>query len=254
MIDKNIQNIIKKSLINNIEAFKEVKLTEDELNIDKYLKKLIQKTIKKDLSVINLSLKQYNIEIKKILTKSQYFNSIVKNKKNISKYCDLVLIYVQNGIKKEYELEIKKTNKNKIPGSSIQQISPEKTVIFFKYFKDTVEIEIGYYFQLVEDHIPFPDRSPRPLISFNALKESNQKLDNGLITTDELIESSQSIFEDNWIDNMSSSWIDNFKNRIKKNSWFHIAMKKFTLKMLNYYNTLNEKEKEEYLEYLKKDN
>lgn len=254
MINREIQIEILNFLDKEIESFRDLKLQEDELNIDKYLKENIQRIIKSNLKNINENLSDNKLKIKSVLTKEEYFSTkrVRVNEKEISKFCDLVLVYERDGIQREDELEIKKTNSNKIPGSSIKQIKPEKTVIFLKYSKNKIDLEIGYYFQLVEEEIPFPDRSPRPTISFNALKDSNERLTKKETTMEELIESSKSVFDDNWIEQLVNNWMTLIKNKSFRKTWFHKAIAIFVLKLWSYFDTISPEDKKELKEYLKK--
>ena len=202
MIDKKILDKISELLKKESIKFLNLKLMEDELNIDVHIKKMTIKIIKSHLKEINEYLCQYDMEIVKLLTKEQYYRKSNKrhNEDNISKFCDLVMVYKEKGIFKEDELELKKTNNNVIPGSSINQIKPDKALLFFKYSKKKVDIESGYYFQTVEERIPFPDRSPRPSVSFKSLEATNKELKEGNYTLEEVKKRNVNVFSENWID------------------------------------------------------
>jgi len=253
MINKIILDKISESLSRRLDEFKNLKLMEDELNIDKYIKKQTIKILKNDFDELNIFLNDYNIKLKKLLTKDQYFNKRNKRyeEENISKFCDLVLVYKENGFNKEDELEIKKTNKNIIPGSSIKQIKADKALLFFKYTKGNVELQVGYYFQSVEERIPFPDRSPRPNVSFNSLKETNKELMDSETSLEDVKSRTEDIFKDNWMEQLVSNWMDDVKSKFIKKSWFFITIRMFALRFINYYENLSEIERKKLKEELR---
>ena len=51
----------------------------------------------------------------------------------------------------------------------MQQINPYEWVIFIKQGKP-IEITTGFYLNSITEKVQFPDRSPRPQVSFNTLK------------------------------------------------------------------------------------
>lgn len=255
MINKIILDKISESLSAKLEDFKNLTIMEDELNIDKYIKQEVIKIIMADLLEINTSLSSSNITIKALLTKEQYFcdTNVRNNESDISKFCDLVLVYQEAGVNKDAEIEIKKTKSNFIPGSSIKQIKPEKAILFFKYHNSEVELEVGYYFQTVCERIPFPDRSPRPTISYNYLKETNEAIRKNVLSLKIVKDRNKTIFQDNWMDQLVLNWMDDVTATKLKRNWFFIIIRKFCLKAINYYEKLSEEDKKAFKENLKKE-
>lgn len=254
MIHKKILNKISDSLSKKLDQFKDIKLMEDELNIDKYLKIKIIEILREDFNDINENLRDDNIKLERLLTKEEYYHPDNKryNEDEISNFCDLVLVYQEDGIFIDNELEIKKTNSNKIPGSSINQIKPEKALLFFRYKKDEVELQVGYYYQSIDERIPFPDRSPRPIISYDAMKHTNKLLSENEVSLKQLKNRTKNIFADNWIDQLVSNWMDDVKSVKLKRSWFFSAIRQFCLKSIIEYEKLSDKEKKEFKKNLKK--
>ena len=66
-------------------------------------------------------------------------------------------------------IELKSTKNDSIPGSSIQQIVPEEWVIFIKHSGKSISISTGQYIHAINSKMQFPDRSPRPQVSFKAM-------------------------------------------------------------------------------------
>ena len=96
-----------------------------------------------------------------------------KRKKAVFNNPDLCLVINIDG-KTEYEtVELKSTKTDAIPGSSVQQVSPDEWVIFVKHGKKGAEIITGQYFHAINSKVQFPDRSPRPQVSFSELKNWN---------------------------------------------------------------------------------
>jgi hypothetical protein len=71
-------------------------------------------------------------------------------------------------------IELKSTKNDSIPGSSIQQIVPEEWVIFIKHSGKSISISTGQYIHAINSKIQFPDRSPRPQVSFKAMSTWNK--------------------------------------------------------------------------------
>ena len=154
-------------------------------------------------------------------------------------------------------LELKSTLKDKIPGSSVQQISPFEWVIFVKRNKDNVEVSTGFYINSITSKLPFPDRSPRPQIGFKTLVKWNNKnrtIESNILT----IESSSEINDEkiklltDWQDYLASEWLNIVKaDESKPNEeWFNNAIRKFAIKFLEYSEELNNNEKKELVKKL----
>lgn len=229
LIENNFNKIPKKSNINflNIESHQPTVLSE--FNSFKILRVLLPEEIKN------------NNEIKK---------TIINKKTSVYTNPD-ICFEISNGNKIFYEtIELKSTKKDNIPGSSIQQILPNEWVIFIKHTSSSIDIVTGKYINSINTTIQFPDRSPRPQVSFKELKNWNNSFrlicDNTLTYSEDknsinklnLIQDWQKVLSDRWIDMLFES------NTIKANEpWFNNTMRKFILEFLEKYETLNKNEK-----------
>jgi hypothetical protein len=264
--------------LNSNKGLDEVKFQSEEANTDEFLKLYMKSFILQNNSIttqikslkININgkndmvnvdeLKSFRIEevlIPSELTKSQK-EVIAKKKTSVYTNPDL-LLKITNEIDEFYEsVELKSTKDNNIPGSSIQQVSPFEWVIFVKRNERDTEVSIGHYINCITEKLPFPDRSPRPQIGYKTLKEWNNKyrvnkLDYLEITINvEETESKKQILLD-WQDYLASEWLEIVKQKTTKNSekWFNNALRKYTIKLLEYTSTINDEERKKLTERLK---
>lgn len=104
----------------------------------------------------------------------------------------------------------------------------------------------------------FPDRSPRPQVSFYELKQWNNSHrffeENKLCyvaSEDDALK--HSLLYD-WQEVLAKQWNDIvFSKQINRDEpWFHHCLKKFVLHFLEKYDSLSDKEKDQYKESLKK--
>lgn len=149
-------------------------------------------------------------------------------------------------------IELKTTKGSSIPGSSVQQVIPNEWVIFIKHNnKGKYEIITGQYVHAVNTRMQFPDRSPRPQISFNELKNWNKK--NRVISDQRLLykyDQDQQLKLDllhSWQDALAQRWVDilfsttiSYQNR---ETWFNNNLRKFILLFLDKYDVLTDLEK-----------
>lgn len=162
---------------------------------------------------------------------------------------DMCLEILMEG-KRYYEtVELKSTKKDTIPGSSVQQIVPEEWVVFIKHSVREIEIVTGQYIHAINAKIQFPDRSPRPQVSFQEMQTWNQnnrvleyarllyKRDAEEAVKYELIDDWQSILAQRWIDMLFDT------TPVKKEPWFHNSMRKFIVAFLERYEKMSETEK-----------
>lgn len=248
----------------------------DEANTDKSLKEFVKKIILKKLTIIPEEYLNYKLSItfqnktnqlilfsdfKNVFIQNVYLqNEItqeIKNKIKLTKTSiwtnpDLLLEINYNSIIYLIPIELKSTKTNNIPGSSIQQINPNNWVIFIKHSTEKIEVITGQYINTINKKIPFPDRSPRPQISFNELQAWNQKnriISNSLISynIDNENKEKQDILQD-WQKVLASNWINIiFNNQTKKTeSWFNNNLRKFVLLFLEKYELLSNEEKEKF--------
>lgn len=149
-------------------------------------------------------------------------------------------------------IELKTTKTNQIPGSSVQQVSPFEWVIFVKHTDDgKVEVSCGFYINSITERLPFPDRSPRPIIAFDTLKKWNNK---HRTITDGVLEYSINKSEqvnkekilNNWEKVLCKEWLETItKDVTKSEKWFNNTIRMYTLYLL-----CNIKEKPELLDKL----
>jgi len=259
-------------------GLKDVKFQSEEANTDEYLKKFFKeyilsnkdikstsieflkvKTDKEELKIKISDLSNFeiaNVYLPEELTEPQK-KDIAKNKTSVYTKPDLFLEII-NGNKTYYEtLELKSTLKDKIPGSSIQQVSPFEWVIFVKRNIDNVEVSTGFYINSITNKLQFPDRSPRPQIGFKTLvkwNSNNRTIESNILT----IENSNEINDEkiklltDWQDYLASEWLDIIKADESKSNekWFNNALRKFAVKFLEYSEELNDKEKKELVKKL----
>ena len=147
-------------------------------------------------------------------------------------------------------VELKSTKKDSIPGSSIQQIIPNEWVIFVKHTSKKIEVVTGQYINSINSKIQFPDRSPRPQVSFKELflwnnLHRNIKNSKLIYTTDDSLANKLALIDD-WQDVLSKRWIEiliNSKEVKKVEPWFNNNIRKFILDFLEIYDEYNEDEK-----------
>ena len=94
----------------------------------------------------------------------------------------------------------------------------------------------------------FPDRSPRPQVSYNILKNWNNEyrnFHNGVLSFEEdEKENDKMQVIDDWQMLLSNRWMETLKTRKKVNGepWFNNNIRKFSLLLLEYYDSLSEEE------------
>lgn len=146
-------------------------------------------------------------------------------------------------------IELKSTKQDSIPGSSVQQIIPNEWVIFIKHTPNSIDVVTGKYINSVNSKMQFPDRSPRPQVSFKELKNWNKThraltentlsylIDEESNEKFELISDWQKVLSDRWIEMLFES------NKVKRNEpWFNNNMRKFIISFLSKYESLSSDE------------
>lgn len=261
------------------EEISQIKFQSEESNTDEFIKDFIKKIILENntlsdnnISVISLTdgnnSKELNVNefkdfyISKVIKPNELSNEqkeqIKLRKSSIYTNPDLLLeIKGYNQVFHE-SVELKSTKNNKIPGSSVQQVTPYEWVIFIKRSNKTVEIATGHYINSVTEKLPFPDRSPRPQIGFNTLVSWNKKhrsLKNKRFTYSfdkEVTEKKLKMLTD-WQEYLTDEWMEIVKSEtmLKNEKWFNNALRKFTIKFLNYSANLNDTELTNLKEQLK---
>ncbi len=249
---------------------RQVSFQSDEANTDRPLKEFLKKTIESSFSSIPNStsiasikfedtvgidvdiLKEIRItqvllpeditdEIKEILKATK--NAIYTNP-------DMCLKILYNNNIFYETVELKSTKQDSIPGSSIQQILPDEWVIFIKHSNNNVDITTGQYIHAINSKMQFPDRSPRPQVSFKEMTNWNQA--NRILSYSSLIykkdqeEQAKYNLISDWQNVLSERWIDMLFNttRVHNNDpWFNNNMRKFILIFLERYEALSDDEK-----------
>lgn len=186
---------------------------------------------------------------------------LIKSKKTNSVYTNPdIFIELSNGKETEFfSVELKSTKKNEIPGSSVQQINPYEWVIFIKQGKP-IEITTGLYLNSITEKVQFPDRSPRPQVAFNTLKNWNKNNfiseNNSLIfkiTQSEWDNKNQLIR--NWKTTLVEQWLkvvlDENLTLTSRSPWFNETLIMYTDKLLAHYEQLSKIDKEKLRDKLK---
>lgn len=155
-------------------------------------------------------------------------------------------------------IELKSTKGDSIPGSSVQQINPKEWVIFIMRTPKNIQISTGQYIHTINSKMQFPDRSPRPQVSFKAMADWNKKhrtinsssLHYEKDTTDDnkraIISDWQKVLSDRWI-----SVLFDASSTKANEPWFNNNMRKFILSFLEKYEALSDTAKLEFKEKVK---
>lgn len=260
------------------EELKTVSFQSDEANTDRPLKEFLKTVIQREFTQIPLSTAittvifndevGVNIEelkaikILRVLLPEEItdeIKAIVSATKNaVYTNPDMCLEISVDG-KVVYEtIELKSTKQDSIPGSSIQQVVPNEWVIFIKHSAIKIEITTGQYIHAINSKMQFPDRSPRPQVSFKEMQSWNQahrvfnyaqlmyKKDDDESVKNDLINDWQSVLSNRWIDMLFNA------TTVKANEpWFNNNMRKFIVSFLEKYEQLDDKAKEVFITKVK---
>lgn len=188
-----------------------------------------------DLSEFYIS----NVVLPNELT-SDMKSKIAATKKSVYTNPDLYLQVTDSIGRIEYiSIELKSTKNNAIPGSSVQQVSPSEWVIFVKHTDiGDVEVSCGFYINTITEKLPFPDRSPRPIIGFNTLKkwnETNRKVYNNILqyTIDTQAEQNKTKILENWEQVLCDEWLHTIETDANdREKWFNNTIRMYTLQLL----------------------
>lgn len=264
---------LESKLNNNLKYFDDVQFQFDEANTDQQIK---------------IKIKQFILEyFNKIETvteirdeKGKYFSStddfVIKYVKVPSELSDEdktfvrdsrqavytnpdLLLIISDGFN-EYKVavEVKSTKNDKIPGSSIQQIDINDWVIFLKHDDNKIiEFVTGKYLNSISGTMQFPDRSPRPQVSYKILKDWNKehrRFEDGILMYDLDASYNDKVqLLDDWQMLLANRWLDILKNKRKTNAepWFNNNIRKFSILLLKYYDCLSQEEKEKFKNIIK---
>ena len=273
---------LEKFLIKNKAKITNVSFQSDEANTDRQLKEFLKGIIEKNFNripndsivdVINIENTGFfnsnndilkKIYIDKVLLPEEITLNIKeilkKDKNSIYTNPDLCFRIISNNQTFYKTIELKSTKNNSIPGSSIQQINPTEWVIFIKHTNSNIEITTGQYINAINSKMEFPDRSPRPQVSFKELQDwndSNRIFDNATLTyrsdninqlmKSELIYDWQKVLVDKWI-----SVLFDFSEPRNNDPWFNNTLRKFIIEFTYKYDNLSKKEQDIYKENIKK--
>lgn len=250
-----------------------VSFQSDEANTDRPLKEYLKKHIEESFSSIPedtgitslcfegvtftdmLTIKQ--IRVNRVLLPEDISDELKKaiklSKTSVYTNPDLYL-ELKLGNELSYEsIELKSTKNDSIPGSSIQQIVPEEWVIFIKHTEKNISISTGQYIHAINSKMQFPDRSPRPQVSFKAMSTWNKDKrilkSNALYYEKDDDDNNKRALISDWQDVLSQRWIDILFNSTSvktKEPWFNNNMRKFILSFLTKYESLTNAEKMEF--------
>ena len=257
----------------NLNYFDDVRFQFDEANTDQQIKIKIKEFILnnfqkitsvteiredgKDAFISRGDFKISNVKVPSELTEDDKL--FVRNSRTAVYTNPDLLFFVTDG-NKEYRIsvEVKSTKNDKIPGSSIQQIDINDWVIFLKHDDNhIIEFVTGKYIDAISGTMQFPDRSPRPQVSYNILKGWNKdyrSFNDGILSfkEDKNKNDKLQLIED-WQMLLSNRWMNTLKNKRKANNepWFNNNIRKFAVLLLDYYESLTEEEREEYINFIK---
>ncbi|MBR6697673.1 MAG: hypothetical protein IKL73_05320 [Lachnospiraceae bacterium] len=260
------------------EELKTVSFQSDEANTDRPLKEFLKSVIQREFMQIPLSTaistiifndeigvnveELKNIRILRVLLPEEITDEIKAivsaNKNAVYTNPDMCLEILVDG-KVVYEtIELKSTKQDSIPGSSIQQVVPNEWVIFIKHSNTKIEITTGQYIHAINSKMQFPDRSPRPQVSFKEMQSWNQayRIFNyaQLVYKKDDDESVKYDLINDWQGVLSKRWIDMLFNAttVRANEpWFNNNMRKFIVSFLEKYEQLDGEDKEAFIAKVK---
>lgn len=257
----------------NLNYFDDVKFQFDEANTDQQIKIKIKEFILNNFKNIKsvteirendkgtfISRDDYTIANIKVPSElNDDDKKYIRNSRNAVYTNPDLLFFVSDG-DKEYRIsvEVKSTKNDKIPGSSIQQIDVNDWVIFLKHNdKHIIEFVTGKYIDSISGTMQFPDRSPRPQVSYNILKKwnkENRSFENGILSfADDEDKNDKLQLIDDWQMLLSKRWLEVLKRKKKffNEPWFNNNIRKFSVLLLEYYETLDNEEKKNFINFIK---
>ena len=246
-----------------------VSFQSDEANTDRPLKEYLKSAIENELNMLpsnpivsklfiddqTHSIEKYrDYKISRVILPDE-IDEILKQKIKESKSAsytnpDICLEIKGNSSTFYQTVELKSTKNDSITGSSIQQIIPDEWVIFVRHTLKDIEVITGQYINSINSKMQFPDRSPRPQVSFKELLSWNslhRTIENSklIYTLDDSLTNKLALLDD-WQGVLSKRWIDILLNseKVKKSEpWFNNNIRKFILDFLEIYDAYSEEEK-----------
>lgn len=261
---------LEKALNENQQILENVKFQSDEANTDREVKIAIKKFINNNLTKISkikhveidgvqfdLNLSSFSM-VAKTSDDYTYDDRMIVKKQKSSVYVnpDMILFCrIGNEISVEY-LELKSTKNDKIPGSSVQQVDPNEWVLFIKHTNKGIKSISGKYKDSISGTMQFPDRSPRPQVSFAGLQKWIEEYrvfcsDSLIIKKNEEEKQKEDLLND-WQGVLVQRWLNVLLgNKKQKEPWFNNNLRKFAIELLNYYDSLNDSKRKEYKNKIK---
>ena len=254
----------------NKHIFKNVNFQFEEANSDQELKKTLKSFILSSARNIEyikcvkdneqeVSIQQEAFYIEDVLSPEDYTEmereEIRKSKDAVYVNPDLILKIIFFGEAMVEYIELKSTKNDKIPGSSIQQIVPNEWVIFIKHSANQTTVVTGQYKNSISGTMQFPDRSPRPQVSFNELLywvNNYRRIDNGkLIYSHDDQETSKYELLLDWQKVLSDRWMSVLMAEKKKiEPWFNNNIRKFSIQLLDYYDDLEVEQQKNFKKFI----
>ena len=171
---------------------------------------------------------------------------------------DICLVFNINGTEEYETIELKSTKSDTIPGSSVQQVTPNQWVIFVKHERTNAKIATGKYLHAINSKIQFPDRSPRPQVSFAELESWNENcrlfFDNIVEYNSEGEDSLKYELLTDWQGVLARRWADIVLDNEPSNRepWFNNNLRRFILEFLNEYDDMSPLEQKQYKKFLER--
>ena len=264
---------LEKFLETKKEEIRQVSFQSDEANTDRPLKEFLKRTIESSFPSIPPGTRIASIDfegsveadidtlktirINRVLLPEDITDKIRRiiraSKDAVYTNPDMCLEIIYNDTFQYETIELKSTIQDSIPGSSIQQIVPDEWVIFIKHANNKIDIATGQYIHAINSKMQFPDRSPRPQVSFKEL--TNWNLTHRILTYDALFyqkDNEEQIKYDlisDWQNVLSERWINMLFNTTAicgNDPWFNNNMRKFILAFLKRYEPLSDEEKKKF--------
>ncbi len=188
---------------------------------------------------------------------SKISNYLNRNKTGVITNPDLCFEISIGGEVVYERIELKSTKNNAIPGSSVQQVEPDEWVIFVRHYS-SASVVTGKYIYAINSTMQFPDRSPRPQVSFNELRDWNsahRKITGDSVTFSPGNNDKEKLGVINdWQDVLAGRWVKVVCDlkRYTSEPWFNNVLRKFIVRFLSTYDDLTPDEQNKYKDLLKK--
>lgn len=254
----------------------------DEANTDRALKEYIRQVIKNECNSLSITSSINTLNINDVFGRnisvpitdeiryakitnvylpeqitSRISNYLNRNKTGVITNPDLCFEISIGGEVVYERIELKSTKNNAIPGSSVQQVEPDEWVIFVRHYTSNASVVTGKYIYAINSTMQFPDRSPRPQVSFNELRDWNvahRKITGDSVTFSPGNSDKEKLGVINdWQDVLAGRWVKVVYDlkRYTSEPWFNNVLRKFIIQFLSTYDGLTLDEQNEYKDLLK---